>query len=87
MRRLIILTPEQLGKLNTKRLLGVLNAARAVRSAEKQRLMMPHVCCEVCMEWMLGPEEWEEKIEKPLAHLTEYVSTIRGILSLRENVK
>jgi hypothetical protein len=68
--RLRMLSQEQLEKLNTKRLLGVLRVARAVESAEQLRLRMPHVCCEVCMEWMLDAEDWEEKIVKPTAHLT-----------------
>lgn len=85
--QLKMLSQSQLEKLNTKRLLGVLKSARAVESAERQRRMMPHVCCEVCMEWMLGPEEWDELIVKPTAHLTGYKNRIKKILATRENVE
>jgi len=85
--QLKMLSQSQLEKLNTKRLLGVLKVARAVEQAEQLRLRMPHVCCEICMEWMLGPEEWEEMIVKPTAHLTGYKNRIKKILATRENVE
>ena len=85
--RLVMLSQSQLEKLNTKRLLGVLNTARAVESAEQIRLTMPHVCCEVCMDWMLGLKEYEEKVLKPTAHLTAYKNRIKAILATRENVE
>ena len=87
MRILKLLSQSQLEKLNTKRLLGVLKSARAVESAEQLRLQMPHVCCEECMAWMLGPEEWEEMIVKPTAHLTAYKNSIKKLLATRENVE
>lgn len=82
-----MLTVNELNKLNTKRLLGVLNSARTVRNHNRRSLMMPHVCCEMCMEWMLSPEEFDEMVEKPTAHLTTYISRIKNVLSTREHVK
>lgn len=39
------------------------------------------------MEWMLGPEEFEEIVEKPTAHIKAYKERIKKILATREHVK
>jgi hypothetical protein len=85
-RHLQMLKPEQLQKLTTPRLLGVLKRARAVEHAERRSLMMPHVCCEVCMEWMLDSEDFDRLVVKPTAHLTGYKNRIKAILATREHI-
>jgi hypothetical protein len=82
-----MLTVSELNKLNTKRLLGVLNTSRAVTHHERMNYTCRHWCCEICKEWMLSPEEYEEMVEKPIAHLTAYVKRIKKILSVREHVR
>lgn len=86
-RHLQILKPSQLEKLNTRRLLGVLARVRAVESNEQRSLMMPHVCCSDCMEWMLDSEDFDKIVVEPTAHLTAYKNRIKKILSTREHVK
>ncbi len=82
-----MLTVEQLNKLNTKRLLGVLKVARSVEQAEQRRRMMEGVCCDYCKEWMHGIEAWKEMVEKPTAHLTAYKNRIKKILAEREHIE
>lgn len=81
-----IIKTEQLKKLNTKRLLNVLNQARAVRSAERLRLRSLGWCCDICKEWKGTKESFEEKVNKPTAHLTAYVNRIKSILATREHI-
>jgi hypothetical protein len=87
MMQLKMLSDTELKKLNTKRLLGCLQSARAVESHERMNRICQHWCCEVCKEWMLGPEEFVEMVDKPTAHLTAYKKRIKKILSTREHVK
>ncbi len=82
-----MLTVEQLNKLNTRRLLGVLKVARAVEQAERRAYMMQGVCCEMCMEWILGDTAFQEKVVKPTAHLTAYKNRIKKILAEREHIE
>lgn len=81
-----MLTEVELKKLNTKRLLGVLKSARAVRNNERLRLMRDGWCCEECKSWMGNKESFVEKVDKPTAHLTKYVKRIKDILATREHV-
>ena len=82
-----MLAVEQLNKLTTKRLLGVLKVARAVETSERRLYKMRGVCCEMCMEWILGKEAFQEKVVKPTAHLTEYKNQIKKILAEREHIE
>lgn len=86
--QLKMLTEAELTKLPTKRLLGCLNAARAVEHAEQRRLrdMLP-VCCEWCNELLVDAAEYQEKVMKPTAHLTAYTNRIKDILKTRPHVQ
>lgn len=81
-----MLSDTELKKLNTKRLLGCLNSARAVEQAEQKRLEMDGWCCELCKEWISG-ESYEKKVIKPTIHLTYYKNRIKKILATREHVE
>lgn len=80
-----MLSDKELEKLNTKRLLGCLRAARAVEQAEQNILEMSGWCCELCKEWV-AKESYQEKVIKPTAHLTDYKNRIKKILDTREHL-
>lgn len=86
-RHLQILKPEQLEKLTTPRLLGVLTRVRAVRHNERTIRISQHWCCDICKQWMGSKEQFEEEVNKPTAHLTAYMKRIKDILATREHVK
>lgn len=79
------LTDEQLNKLNTKRLLGVLNSIRAVESSAQIMLRSP--MWEQYDGWILGDKAWDEYVVKPTAHLTSYKNKVKSILSKREHIE
>jgi hypothetical protein len=54
------LTVNELEKLNTKRLIGVLKSIRAVEQGTKRRRMSVGICCEICNEWILGGRRIQE---------------------------
>lgn len=80
------LTVQELEKLNTKRLLGVLNSVRAVEGNEQFTKRSTYVCCDLCDDWILGKEAFDEYVIKPTAHLTAYKERIKKILATREHV-
>jgi len=82
-----MLTVEQLNKLTTKRLLGVLKVARAVEQANIELLKSEHWCCEICKIWMGSKESFQEKVVNPTAHLTAYKNRIKKILAEREHIE
>lgn len=86
-RHLHMLKPEQLEKLNTKRLLGVLNRVRAVRHCERTRKISQQWCCNICKEWLGSAEQFEQDVNKPTDHLTAYMERIKKLLASREHVK
>ena len=81
------LSNEELEKLNTKRLLGVLNSIRAIQNNEKRQNMSYGVCCDMCNVWILGKEEFERAVVPQIAHLTEYKNRVKKILGTREHVQ
>jgi len=87
--QLKLLSDEQLEKLNTKRLLGVLKSVRAVESAEQRYLMRKSgkICCEMCHEWIGSTDEYKELVLVPTAYLTIYKNKVMSILATREDVK
>jgi len=85
--QLKMLTVNELEKLNTKRLLGVLNSARAVRHSERNKRLSEHWCCEMCKEYLAGPETQRKEVDEPTAHLTNYVKRIKKVLATREHIK
>lgn len=80
------LTVNELEKLNTKRLLGVLKSIRAVEHTTKRQNMSYGVCCDVCNEWILGEEEFEKTVVPQIAYLTSYKNRIKKILATREHL-
>ena len=87
--QLKLLSDEQLEKLNTKRLLGVLKFARAVESAEQSRLSekADGILTGGCDKWQGTDVEYDELVRKPTAYLTIYKNKIKAILATREDVK
>ena len=81
---LIILKDAQLEKLPTKRLLGVLKSARAVRSCVYH--YAGDRCCEICHEYMGSDEQWDKEVKPLLIPLDVYVDKIKSILNTRENI-
>ena len=80
------LTTEELEKLNTKRLLGVLSSIRAVKDDARRRKAGYGICCNICNEWILSREEYQRNVNEPTAHLTAYKERIKKILSTREHI-
>jgi hypothetical protein len=81
------LTESQLEKLNTKRLLGVLNSIRAVEHDVKRQKKSYGMCCSMCKVWILDEEEYLKNVKEPTAHLTSYKDKIKRILAAREHIK
>lgn len=81
------LTKKELEKLNTKRLLGVLNSIRAIEHKVRRQKMSYGICCDVCNGWILGKEEFERVVVPEITHLTNYKNRIKEILANREHVE
>jgi hypothetical protein len=84
MRHLRTLTVDELNKLNTKRLLGVLASVRAVEQSIIHRNLSYHWCCEVCKEYI--GDGFKRDCLDPALHLTNYKNRIKKILATRENI-
>lgn len=80
------LTVNELQKLNTNRLLGVLNSIRAIEHKVRRRKMSYGICCNICNSWILGKEEFERVIVPEIAHLTGYKNRVKKILATREHI-
>lgn len=80
------LTVNDLQKLNTNRLLGVLNSIRAIEHKMKRQKMSYGICCDMCNEWILGKEEFERAIVPEIEHLTNYKNRVKTILATREHI-
>ncbi len=80
-----MLSDKELKKLDTKRLLGCLRAARSVEQCEQNRLAIPYT--DEYDGFYLGEAAWKKLVEEPTAHLTAYKNRIKKILSTREHVE
>lgn len=75
--------PQEPEKLPTKRLLAVLNKARAIKTSIR-RSYGPR-CCEMCCEYI--GDDWENDVGKFLKIYDSYIEKLKTILATRPNVE
>jgi len=78
------LTEDKLQKLPTKRLISLLNMARAKESSIKH-YSGPR-CCEVCHDFVGSEEEWQEVLNESRP-FSDYIKKIKNILKTRPHVE